>query len=276
MDQRRVAIACGLLAIMGALSGCGPTMAGCMADGRCQAGSGGAPAACTGATSRFVDLGQGAVADCTTTFVWQAEATTALQSWANAATYCAGLSAAGEADWALPTLAQLQTILLGEAGSAGDYTGAGCRTPGSLGGNCWWVWSATEVDASSAWGVDFQPTGGAPVSMRKTNVNAVRCVRNVPEVGTTGAGGAGGGSGGTSGTAGAGGASGGCVRNADCGSPRICKSGMCQYECSADSDCSVSKRCSAHVCQSVTCGRCQRVSDHRCVDCGSGPYGCYC
>jgi hypothetical protein len=52
-----------------------------------------------------------------------------------------------------------------------------------------------------------------------------------------------------------------CQYDSDCGGEDYCEYGTCRYgECSYDGD----------------CGSCSRCSDHQCVYCGEGPYGCYC
>lgn len=228
---------------------------------------------CEGAGARLVEPGDGTVLDCTTTWSWEQSPQSQLLTWANAFGRCDGLDLGGKSDWQLPTLEQLQSLLLGEPGTGGAWRGTGCRADAKYGGQCTWYWSATESSGTHAWGVAFQEANGGPVTMQKTNVNAVRCVRNVPLLSGPGGGSAGGGS---AGGGSAGGGAAGCTKNSDCASPKICQSSQCVYECTADTQCSSLRRCSNHQCVTFSCGTCQRVSDHRCVDCGSGPYGCYC
>ncbi|MBL8920317.1 MAG: DUF1566 domain-containing protein [Myxococcaceae bacterium] len=281
--------AAGLGVVLGfAASDCGPANAGnCDADGVCNSSCAAdvdcenakVKSLCEGAATRLVEPGDGTVLDCTTTWSWEQTPPAQLLTWANALTRCDGLDFAGKSDWQLPTREQLESLLLGAPGTGGAWGGAGCRADAKLGGQCTWYWSATESSTLSAdgkpqaWGVNFQATNGGPVTMHRTNVNGVRCVRNVPAL-PSGAGG--GAAGGATGGGASGGGTAGCTKNSDCPSPKICESRACVYECTTDDDCSSIRRCSNHVCETFSCGSCQRVSDHRCVNCGSGPYGCYC
>ena len=53
-------------------------------------------------------------------------------------------------------------------------------------------------------------------------------------------------------------------------------------DCTSDSSCGSRERCTNGRCQKVECtndahcGTCERCSSDRCVDCGEGPFGCYC
>lgn len=64
--------------------------------------------------TNFSDNGNGTISDANTGFVWQKNNDGTARTWADALTYCEGLSLAGQADWRLPNKMELMSIV--------DYT----------------------------------------------------------------------------------------------------------------------------------------------------------
>jgi hypothetical protein len=114
------------------------------------------PATYTGCTGRYTD-GQGQVGDTCT--------------WAEAKSYCDGITLAGQSDWRLPTKIELESIV--------DVTKAGPAIDTAIfpGTPIAYFWSASPYVASSgyAWIVYFG--NGGSVSYGTSTTNRVRCVR---------------------------------------------------------------------------------------------------
>jgi hypothetical protein len=115
-------------------------------------------------------IANGTVYDTKTKLTWQQAVPSSTYTWANAKTYCSGLSLAGTG-WRLPTAKELQTIVDESRTSPSIDTTAFPSTPSSN------FWSSSPLAGSSsvAWGVYFYGgnTGGLDVS----NSYFVRCVR---------------------------------------------------------------------------------------------------
>lgn len=138
--------------------------------------------------------------DTATGLTWQVGTQDNL-SFAETATYCAGLAIDGHDDWRVPTIGELRTIISGcsatlPTGTCGvtntclaavtcrDDTCGGCvAIPEScyvkpqLAGTCGFVWSSsTQSDyTDNAWGVGFN--GGHVSADLKLNAGSARCVR---------------------------------------------------------------------------------------------------
>ena len=113
------------------------------------------------------------VTDNTTGLVWQDDAVVSSthRSWADAVTYCDGLSLGGYSDWRLPTMKELTTII--DYGASPAMDGIFANVGGS------YYWSSTEYfyKTDQAWSVYFQ--SGYDNHNTKTNATDgyVRCVR---------------------------------------------------------------------------------------------------
>jgi hypothetical protein len=173
-----------------------------------EGGTEDAKATCS-AGRRFVDNKDGTVTDCSTTQMWVKSAPIAgddketnggLFTWQSALDRCDGLSYGGYDDWALPTKAELLTILQSAGGTGGDYAGKGCRWDAdSFAGSCSPIggfWSsnvgATELDKAYLVGFgegDSSDVGGYLAS--KEAVARARCVRHPGSASSGGTGGAG-------------------------------------------------------------------------------------
>lgn len=111
------------------------------------------------------------VTDNVTGLVWQREDDNTTRKWANAISYCEGLTLGGYANWRLPNEYELQGIV-----DYGRYSPAIDTTvfPGTIAASDWS--SSTSADfTNDAWKVGFS-YGGVYVNY-KTSTNYVRCVR---------------------------------------------------------------------------------------------------
>jgi hypothetical protein len=118
-------------------------------------------------------IANGTVYDTKTKLTWQQAVPGTTYTWANAKTYCAGLSLAGT-EWRLPTVKELQTIVDElQTNPAIDAT-AFPSTPTSR------FWSSSPLAGSSssssyAWHVYF--IDGSTYNEDVSKIYAVRCVR---------------------------------------------------------------------------------------------------
>jgi len=133
---------------------------------------------------------------------WQQQPSEYLE-WYPAVDYCEGLTLEGSADWFLPGIEQLRTLIYGcpatepdgecpvtDSSSYDDLNEAceGCWPPGpgpgdcyfqpGLGGSCGRVWSSSEVLYSgyAAWTVAFTH-GNVDSTSKNTGSTRARCVR---------------------------------------------------------------------------------------------------
>jgi hypothetical protein len=101
--------------------------------------------------NRFVDNGDGTVTDACTNLMWQKETTpdTYTYTWQQVLQYCDSLELAGHADWRLPNVRELQSIV-----DYGRYDPAIDPVFGAVSG---WYWSSsTSVNYPNvAWSVHF-------------------------------------------------------------------------------------------------------------------------
>jgi hypothetical protein len=113
------------------------------------------------------------VYDAKTRLTWQQSVlSTALYTWANAKTYCAGAGTSlGGSGWRLPTLGELRTIIDYSHDNPSIDSAAFPSTPATL------FWSSSPVAGSSsgAWGITFDY--GYANGYRLSNNGNVRCVR---------------------------------------------------------------------------------------------------
>jgi len=115
--------------------------------------------------------GDGTVTDNVTGLMWQREDDNVARTWANAITYCEGLTLAGHADWRLPDEYELQSIMdYGRYNPAID-TAAFPETNSSY----YWSSSTYAGYPDGAWDLYF--TSGYVGYDDKTYTGYVRCVR---------------------------------------------------------------------------------------------------
>jgi len=119
----------------------------------------------------FTDNDDETVTDNVTTLMWQQEDDNKTRTWAEAITYCKGLSLAKHADWRLPSVQELKSIIDDSTTNpAIDAT----YFPNT---NSSYYWSSTTYASytSIAWNVSF--SDGYAGSYGKTYGFYVRCVR---------------------------------------------------------------------------------------------------
>ena len=136
-----------------------------------------------------------ALVACNKQLQWSEKAPNAMD-WNNAKRYCSNLSEGGFADWRLPNIDELRTLVQNHPGT---QTGGTCQISEKVGklslrdwtGDCYgkngnhfsklgdidWVWSSSSNSDSSnaAWYVDFR--SGSVFFYDKWNHYDVRCVR---------------------------------------------------------------------------------------------------
>jgi hypothetical protein len=128
----------------------------------------------------FTDNGNGTVTDGTTGIMWQKEDDNTKRTWAEAGSYCEGLTLAGYSDWRLPDVNDLLSLI-----PAGDYTAPTIDETyfPNTDSKSYWSSRAGRMtgpgqiaeDPSKALLVTFSL--GIPLSFDKTGTCHVRCVR---------------------------------------------------------------------------------------------------
>ncbi|MCF6331457.1 MAG: cadherin domain-containing protein [Sulfurimonas sp.] len=123
----------------------------------------------SGKIRSYTDNG-GTVTDNATGLIWQKEDDNVTRTWANAGTYCAGITLDGSSDFRLPTIQEL--IHLSDKKESNPSI-----NPIFINTNSHIYWTSTTyaVTASHAWFVEFNT--GFDFAFRKTNNYYVRCVR---------------------------------------------------------------------------------------------------
>ncbi len=128
----------------------------------------GQPSSTTAPSGRYTIAG-GTVYDTQTKLTWQQMSSTSSYTWADATTYCSGLSLNG-VGWRVPALGELQTIVDESTNPAIDAA-AFPMTPSEY----FWSSSAEVDDPSRAWTCFF--ANGSTYSFGVTTPRSVRCVR---------------------------------------------------------------------------------------------------
>jgi hypothetical protein len=129
-------------------------------------------------TGHYVVI-SGTVSDTKTKLTWQQNLQSADITWADAATYCAGLGRTlGGLGWRLPTVKELQTLV--DDSVAGDmYTSISTIDPNSFPNTpTESFWSSTPVPGASlsqAFSVSFRDGDTGVINV--SNMEQVRCVR---------------------------------------------------------------------------------------------------
>lgn len=114
--------------------------------------------------------GNGAVTDERTGLVWQQQDDGQTRTWEAAISYCEGLSLAGQGDWRLPNIKELESIT-----DDGRYSPS--IDPIFTGTQVSNYWSSTTyvLDSNDAWVVNFY--NGSVGQNGKSGNHYVRCVR---------------------------------------------------------------------------------------------------
>jgi hypothetical protein len=120
----------------------------------------------------YADNGDGTVTDNVTALEWQQLTPTMAYTQPEALAYCAGLRLAGHADWRLPSVVELASIV-----DTGTYNPSIDSTffPGTPAVGFYWSSTPYAGDASNAWGVYFN--NGYSDNNNATTAYSVRCVR---------------------------------------------------------------------------------------------------
>jgi hypothetical protein len=123
----------------------------------------------TGKARSYTDNGQ-AVTDNATGLIWQQEDDNVARNWADAGTYCAGITLDGNSDFRLPTIEEL--VQLTDKGRSNPVI-----DPIFTDTNSSYYWSSTTYvkTTTNAWDVDFG--NGNDDANVKTVTDYVRCVR---------------------------------------------------------------------------------------------------
>jgi hypothetical protein len=113
----------------------------------------------------------GTVTDERTGLVWQQQDDGQIRTWETAIAYCEGLSLAGQSDWRLPNVKELESIT-----DDGRYNPS--IDPIFTGTKASYYWSSTTYasNVSHAWDVYFY-FGDVVGGYVKSSYNYVRCVR---------------------------------------------------------------------------------------------------
>ncbi len=118
----------------------------------------------------LTDNGNGTVTDSSTGLMWQ-QAEPGVMTWTNALSYCNGLGLGGNADWRLPNITELDSIV--------DFTRYSPAINTTFFPNAYasYYWSSTTYadGTDDAWHVNFNDGGGR--HDYKTGGSYVRCVR---------------------------------------------------------------------------------------------------
>ena len=119
--------------------------------------------------SRFIDDGNGTIADTETGLMWQKERAPETYTWQDALKYCEGLDLAGHSDWRLPNVRELQSIV--------DYGRWNPAIDPVFGAVSSWYWSSSAdvYNPDVAWLVNF--SDGNVADDGKAHDNYVRAVR---------------------------------------------------------------------------------------------------
>lgn len=120
----------------------------------------------------FADNGDGTVTDNLTGLMWQ-QGEGNLKTWADALSYCNGLSLGGQSDWRLPNIKELQSITDLTAQHPAIDTAYFPNTHSE------WYWSSTttESNTGSAMAVDFEYGEVYPRDKANYHTYYARCVR---------------------------------------------------------------------------------------------------
>jgi hypothetical protein len=139
---------------------------------------------CPNDSSRFTDHGNGTVTDNCTGLMWQKESADVNDdgnvddldrvTWCEAIAFCGKLSFAGHADWRLPNVRELQSIV--DYGEGGPIDPVFRLAPGDA-FLLYWTSTSNAPDPASAWYVDFRVIPGSVGAVTKGNANLFRAVR---------------------------------------------------------------------------------------------------
>ena len=124
--------------------------------------------------NNFVDNADGTVTDLATNLRWQQTDDGVVRNWQAALAYCEGLTLAGIADWRLPDIKELETLV---PISGTDITPQlpSIDTASFPGTKSEDYWSSTTRSTTRAWSLDFA-FGWVDSDVPKTDFKLTRCV----------------------------------------------------------------------------------------------------
>jgi hypothetical protein len=121
----------------------------------------------------YTDNGDGTVTDNVTSLMWQQSVDPGSYKWSAATTYCANLSLGGHADWRLPTIIELVSLVDLSVGDGANPSIDAAFFPTPLD----YFWASTPLSGSSSYGWFVYFGQGGTSSYDKTIALRVRCVR---------------------------------------------------------------------------------------------------
>ena len=119
----------------------------------------------------FTDNGDTTVSDLLTGLIWQQEDNNTTYTWENAIDYCENLTQAGQSDWRLPNIRELESI----AEAATFFPAINITYFSNTNFSYYWSSTTQTSSTSDAGGVDFSL--GYVKFGYKSNSFYVRCVR---------------------------------------------------------------------------------------------------
>jgi hypothetical protein len=125
------------------------------------------------ALDNYTDNGNGTVTDTSTGLMWQQTTSSTKMTWEQSLAYCEGLNLGGHADWRLPTIKELQSLVDYSRDNPSINTTYFPNTVASI------YWSSTTYanGTEDAWGVDFDNGYGYDYFHYKHYGYYVRAVR---------------------------------------------------------------------------------------------------
>jgi hypothetical protein len=109
--------------------------------------------------------------DPNTQLMWAASDNGSAVTFSEAAYYCRNLALAGQTDWALPAIDDLQTLFGGSADAGGFHVLGPIKLTG-------WAWSSSPgKESGEQWALDFGDGGRASLVMGDSGLNRALCVR---------------------------------------------------------------------------------------------------
>jgi len=145
-------------------------------------GTGGEDADVDGTSKSYTNssCGTGTVGDDYTGLCWQWDDYDTIRTWEQALTYCNDLELGGHADWRLPTVNELSTMIDNSCDSA---TPAHCDSNFQNTAFKWrstsdYYWSSTTSPDSTGYAYSAGMYNGYVSNAVKANTNYVRCVRS--------------------------------------------------------------------------------------------------
>ena len=127
------------------------------------------------ASAEYIDNGDGTITDTSTNLMWQRSFASNL-NWSDSDDFCTQLSLGGNTDWELPTISQLQSIVVPGIHPTIDPVFA-CPYNPNLYDNIYFWSDSTGSSVHDIWVLNFQDGGVLLESIESTQYLYSRCVR---------------------------------------------------------------------------------------------------